>query len=102
MRAEECLRRQHLWSEQYRYGLGNCAIFRWSAVVESVSGPKRQRIALLVGGPYDGQDIVVSKEQWAQGRLTRNGYRYASKTATPGVGHGSGELPIFNWVDPAR
>lgn len=70
--------------------------------MQSMSGPERQFIVLLVGGPYDGQDIVVSKEEWAQGSLIRNGYRYASKTIPACVSPGSSGIRIFTWVDPTR
>lgn len=71
--------------------------------MQPVSGPERQPIVLLVGGPYDGQDIAVSVEEWTRGSLIRNGYRYVSETGTPGgAGPGSSGLRIFTCVDPAR
>lgn len=70
--------------------------------MRSVVGPERQLIVLLVGGPYDGQDIVVSKEEWTRGSLIRNGYRYAAESMTPAAGAGSIGMRIFTWVDPAR
>lgn len=70
--------------------------------MRSVADPERQLIVLLVGGPYDGQDIGLSKDEWAQGSLIRNGYRYASEVIAPGVGHYSGEVRIFTFVDSVR
>ena len=70
--------------------------------MKSGVGSERLLIVLLVGGPYDGQDIVISKEEWAQGSLTRNRYRYASDSITPGVGRSSSGAQIFTWVDSAR
>ena len=68
-----------------------------------MSGPERQSIVLLVGGPYDGQDIAVSIEEWMRGSLIRNGYRYVSETGTfSGAGSGSSGIRIFTCVDPAR
>lgn len=70
--------------------------------MQSADSPGRQLIVLLVGGPYDRQDIVVSKEEWVQGSLIRNGYRYASETITPAVSPSSSGMRIFTWVDPTR
>lgn len=70
--------------------------------MQSVVGPERQLVVLLIGGPYDGQDIVVSKEEWKQGSLIRNGYRYASKSEMPDAGAGSAGMRTFTWMDPAR
>lgn len=70
--------------------------------MQIVVGPERPLIVLLVGGPYDGQDIVVSKEEWRQGSLIRNGYRYASERTTPDAGASSVEMRTFTWMDPAR
>lgn len=69
--------------------------------MQSVDGPERNLIVLLMGGPYDGQDIVVSKAEWAQGCLIRNGYHYASEATTLGVSSSSSGQRIFSWVDPA-
>lgn len=66
--------------------------------MQSVGGPERNLIVLLTGGPYDGQDIVVSKEEWAEGCLTRNGYRYTSEAITLGVGPSPSCVRIFTWV----
>ncbi|KAF1710748.1 hypothetical protein CSC73_03990 [Pseudoxanthomonas sacheonensis] len=76
--------------------------FPLEPVVKNVVGPERQSIVLLVGGPYDGQDIVVTKEEWTQDSLMRNGHRYASESIAPGVGPNAGGMRIFTWVDPAR
>jgi len=70
--------------------------------VQRVVGPEGQLIVLLAGGPYDGQDIVISKEEWAQGSLIRNGCGYASAIIMPDVSPSSGEMRIFTCVDPAR
>jgi hypothetical protein len=37
-------------------------------------------VVLLVGGPFDGQDIMVSVEEWAKGRLVRNKCGYEART----------------------
>ena len=70
--------------------------------MQSTSGPQLQLIVLLVGGPYDGQDIAVSEEEWAQGSLIRNRHRYASDTLAACVSPGSSGMRIFTWVDSAR
>jgi len=71
-------------------------------MVQRLAYPERQLIVLLMGGPYDGQDIVVSKEERMQGSLMRNGYRYASEDMTSDAGASSGAMRIFSWVDPER
>lgn len=37
-------------------------------------------IVLLVGGPYDGQDIVVTHEEWITGTLIRHKFAYSAST----------------------
>lgn len=57
--------------------------------------------ALLIDGPYDGQDIRVSHDELTLGVLIRNQHRYVKAEATRGRGTAS-SLPLFRWLEEAK
>ena len=60
----------------------------------------RKRIVLLKGGPYDGQDIPVTNEEWAQGVLIRLGQWYVSQVPNPATAEVRSGSEVFTWVVP--
>lgn len=62
----------------------------------------RELIVLLKGGPYDGQDIRVAKEEWMQGTLTRQGHRYVAQIPDPAADTVRAGSKVFTWVAPKR
>ena len=51
---------------------------------------------ILVGGPYDGQDIRVTESELGAGFFVRNGQRYLRAGADSLLGMG-GRIPSFKW-----
>ena len=52
----------------------------------------RFHIVLLVGGPYDGQDIVVTREEWIAGTLIRHSFIYSMSGGSEGEWRSSSSL----------
>ena len=52
----------------------------------------RLHIVLLVGGPYDGQDIVVTREEWISGTLIRHNFIYSISGGSEGERRSSSSL----------
>jgi hypothetical protein len=58
-------------------------------------------IVLLVGGPFDGQDIAVSQEEWILGALERARYRYEAVATSAGFQPSSMGTRIYAIADSA-
>lgn len=58
----------------------------------------RSLVVLLIGGPYDGQDIVVTPEEWMSGTLLRHKCRYAAKERPPASKSSSGALREYHFL----
>lgn len=56
-------------------------------------------IVLLVGGPFDGQDISVSQEEWILGVLVRARYRYEAVATSAGFPVSSTGTRTYTVVD---
>lgn len=73
-----------------------------SAPAPLVSVPERLLIVLLKGGPFDGQDVVVSPREWDEGDVCRYKHRYlASASSMKDVRSAEG-MRIFHWAEPGR
>ena len=57
-------------------------------------------IVLLVGGPFDGQDIAVSQEEWILGVLVRARYRYEAVATSAGFPVSSTGTRIYTVDQP--
>ena len=60
-----------------------------------------RRVALLIGGPYDQQDILVSAREWADGTLARAGSRYESNGLLEPPACGNSHVRAYLFVDVA-
>lgn len=61
--------------------------------------PSRSFVVLLIGGPYDGQDIVVTIEEWINGTLLRHKRKYIAKGPLPSSKSGSGQLREYHFLE---
>jgi hypothetical protein len=65
----------------------------------STAGIQGRMSVELRGGPFDRQDILVSKDEYASGTFLRNSQRYVASDPPETTWVGASLVRVFHWID---